>query len=115
MKSPGQQLESLLRETPAAASVRQQYAFDESAAGRRRIVIFGAGRLGRLVLQGLFGTDLEPVAITDNNPSTWGKVPDVLPGLSPRDHANNPSQDAPFVVAVWHPSRSPLMSALLDQ
>jgi FkbM family methyltransferase len=115
MKSPGQELESLLHETPAAARVRQQHAFDESAAGRRRIVIFGAGRLGRLVLQGLSGTDLEPVGFTDNNPSTWGKMVDGLPVLSPRNAANEYSQDAAFVVAIWHPSRSPLMSALLDQ
>jgi len=42
MKKIREQLESLLRETPAAARVRQQDAFDEAAAGRRRIVIFGA-------------------------------------------------------------------------
>src|SRR6202521_203852 len=113
MKSPGQQIESLLRETPAAARVRQRDAFDEAAAGRRRIVIVGAGRLGRLVLQGLSGTDLEPVAFTDNNPSTWGKLTDGLPVLSPRDAANKHSQDAAFVVAVWHPSRSQLISSLL--
>jgi FkbM family methyltransferase len=115
MKSIRQQLESLLRETPAAARVRQQCAFDEAAVGRRRVVIFGAGRLGRLVLQGLSGTDLEPVAFADNNPRAWGKMIDGLPVLSPRDAANKYSQDAAFVVAVWHPSRSPLMSSLLDQ
>ena len=115
METTRQQLESLLRETPAAARVRQQYAFDEAAAGRRQIVIFGAGRLGRLVLQGLSRTDLEPVAFADNNPHTWGTVADGLPVLSPRDAANKHSRDAAFVVAVWHPSRSPLMSALLDQ
>jgi FkbM family methyltransferase len=115
MKKFREQLESLLRETPAAARVRQQRAFDEAAAGRRRLVIFGAGRLGRLVLQGLSGTDLEPVAFADNNPRTWGKMTDGLPVLSPQDAANKYSQDAVFVVAVWHPSRSPLMSSLLDQ
>jgi len=115
MKSARQQLESLLRETPAAARVRRQYAFDEAASGRRRIVIFGAGRLGRSVLRGLTGTDLEPVAFVDNNPDTWGTVVDGLPVLSPRDAADEHSQDAAFVVAIWHPSQSPLMSALLGQ
>lgn len=115
MKTAQQQLDSLLREMPAAARVRQQDAFDERAAGRHRVVIFGAGRLGRLVLQGLSGTDLEPVAFADNNPRAWGKVADGLPVFSPQDAANKYSQDAAFVVAVWHPSRSPLMSALLDQ
>jgi FkbM family methyltransferase len=115
MKTIREQLESLLRETPAAARVRQQHAFDEAGAGRRRIVIFGAGRLGRMVLQGLSGTDLEPVAFADNNPRAWGTMTDGLPVLSPRDAASKYSQDAVFVVAVWHPSCSPLMSSLLDQ
>jgi FkbM family methyltransferase len=115
MKTIREQLESLLRETPAAARVRQQDAFDEAAAGRRRIVIFGAGRLGRMVFQGLSGTGLEPVAFADNNPRTWGQMTDGLPVLSPRDAASKYSQDAVFVVAVWHPSSSPLMSSLLDQ
>ena len=115
MTTTRQQLESLLRETPAAARVRQQSAFDEASAGRQRIVIFGAGRLGRLVRHGLSGTDLEPVAFADNNPRTWGTIADGLPVFSPRDAANKHSQDAAFVVAVWHPSRTPLLSALLDQ
>jgi len=115
MKTSRQQLESLLRETPAAARIRRQNAFDDAVAGRRRIVILGAGNLGRSVLRGLYGTDLEPVAFADNNPRTWGTTADGLPVLSPQDAANRHSQDAAFVVAVWHPSRAQLMSGLLDQ
>jgi FkbM family methyltransferase len=115
MTNARQQLESLLRETPATARVRQQHAFDEVAADRRRIVIFGAGRLGRSVLEGLAGTDLEPVAFADNDPRTWGTSTGGLPVLSPQDAASRHSADAVFVVAVWHPSSSPLMSALLNQ
>lgn len=110
-----QQLESLLRETPASARVRQQNAFDQAATGRRRLVIVGAGRLGRSVLHGLSSADLEPVAFADNNPRTWGTVVDGLPVFSPQDAANKYSQNAAFVVAIWHPSPSPLMSLLLDQ
>lgn len=109
------QLDSLLRETPAAARVRESAAFDELAEGRRRIVIFGAGRLGRKILQGLSDSGLEPVAFTDNNPRLWGKVADGLPVFSPQDAAENFSQDATFVVAIWHPSHKPLMSELLQQ
>jgi len=115
MPNAREQLESLLLEPPAAARLRQQAAFDDAAAGRRQLVIFGAGRLGRAVRQGLSGTDLEPIAFADNNPLIWGKVVDGLPVLSPEDAAQQHSQKAAFVVAVWHPSRSPLMSALLDQ
>jgi FkbM family methyltransferase len=115
MKTTHQQLESLLHETPSAARVRQQSAFDEIAAYRNRVVIFGAGRLGRSMVQGLCGTDLEPVAFADNNPRTWGTVINGLPVLSPQDAAQKYSQDTLFVVAVWHPSGAPLMSSLLDQ
>ena len=115
MKPDRQQLEVLLSETPAAARGRQQNAFDKAAAGRRRIVIFGSGRLGRTVLEGISGTDLEPVAFSDNNPKTWGTTAGGIPVLSPQDAAKKHSNNAAFVVAVWHPSGSPLMSALLGQ
>jgi FkbM family methyltransferase len=115
MKAARQQLESLLNESAATARVRQENAFDEAAAGRRRIVIFGSGRLGRSVLQRLCGTDLEGVAFADNNPRLWGTVAEGLPVLSPQDAANKYSRDAAFVVAIWHPSPAPLMSALLAQ
>jgi FkbM family methyltransferase len=115
MTSARQQLEGLLRETRGAARIRQQGAFDELAAGRRRIVIFGAGRLGRLVVQGLSGTDLEPIAFADNNPRTWGTMVEGLPVLSPQDAAIKHSRRAVFVVAIWHPSSTPLMSVLLAQ
>jgi FkbM family methyltransferase len=105
----------LLSETVAAAHVRQQKAFYEAAYGRRRIVIFGAGRLGRAVLLRLAGTDLEVVAFADNNPRAWGTTLDGLPVLSPDDAANKHAHDAAFVVAVWHPSSSPLMATLLAQ
>lgn len=105
----------LLSEPAGAARVRQQKAFDEAAYGHRRIVIFGAGRLGRSVLLRLAGTDLEVVAFTDNNPRVWGTTLDGLPVLSPNDAANKHAYDAVFVVAVWHPSSSPLMAALLAQ
>ena len=115
MKTARQQLEALLRETPGSAHIRQQNAFEERAAGRRRIVIFGAGRLGRAVVRGLSGTDLVPVAFADNNPSAWGTLVEGLSVLSPQDAALKYSREAVFVVAIWHPSNSPLMAALLDQ
>jgi FkbM family methyltransferase len=115
MKSTLRQLEALLRETPEAARLRQRNAFDALAEGRRQIVIFGAGRLGRSVLQGLSGTDLKPVAFGDNNPRSWGTVIEGLPVLSPQDAAGKHSKEAVFVVAVWHPSSAPLISTLLEQ
>lgn len=115
MNSADQQLESLLRETPAEARIRQQNAFDEAASGRRQIVIFGAGHLGRSLLQGLKGTDLEVVGFADNNPRLWGATLDGLSVLSPQDAALRHKHNAIFVVTVWNQNRSPVVSALLDQ
>lgn len=114
MTDARQQLEILISETPAAARARERNAFEEVAGGRR-IVIFGAGRLGRKIREGISGTDLDPVAFADNNPRLWGKVADGLPILSPKEAASQYSTNATFVVAIWHPSRSPLMSELLAQ
>jgi FkbM family methyltransferase len=115
MKTSRHQLEALLGETVGAARARQQCAFDERAAGRRQVVIFGAGRLGRSVLQGLSGTDLKAVAFADNNPRTWDTALDGLPVLSPQEAAVQHSREAVFIIAIWHPSKSPLMSRLLKQ
>jgi FkbM family methyltransferase len=115
MKTAQQQLESLLREPPAAARARRKSALGKAAANRRRIVIFGAGRLGRMVRQGLVGTDLDVAAFADNNPRSWGTVIDGLPVLSAEEAARKHSHEAVFVVAVWHPSHAPLMAELLAQ
>lgn len=115
MKTARRQLEALLSETVASARVRQRNAFDEAAVGRRQIVIFGSGRLGRSVLRRLADTDLEAVAFTDNNPRVWGTNLDGLPVLSPRDAADKHSHNAVFVVAIWHPSTAPLMASVLAQ
>lgn len=55
------------------------------------------------------------MAFSDNNPKTWGTTVRGIPVLSPQDAAKKHSNDAAFVVAVWHPSNAPLMSALLGQ
>jgi FkbM family methyltransferase len=115
MNDPRHHLESLLRETPARARLRQRDAFDGVARGNRRIVILGAGRLGRRLIQGLHGADIDVLAFADNNSETWGKTVEGLSVLSPADAARKYSNDATFVVAIWHPSKKPLMTALLHQ
>lgn len=115
MNTTRQQLESLLSEPPADAHVREQTAFDDAAGGRRRLVIFGSGRLGLSLRQRLAGTDFDPVAFADNNAALWGTVVDGLPVLSPLAAAQKYRDDAAFVVSVWHPSHTPLMAALLGQ
>jgi len=115
MNSLRQQLDRVLSETPAGARLREQRAFDELSDGRRNVVIFGAGRLGRRIRAGIKGTDLTAIAFADNNPQIWGTDSDGLSVLSPQNAAKQYGKDALFVVAVWHPSQKPLMAALLAQ
>jgi FkbM family methyltransferase len=109
------QLEELLSESAGAAQLRQQTSFDQVAGDKRRFVVFGAGRLGRAVAQGLRSNNLEPVAFADNNSQLWGGLVDDVPILSPGDAARAYGEKAVFVVAIWHPSNTRLMSALLEQ
>src|SRR5581483_8746684 len=67
------ELEALLSETPDHASRRAEEAFDDLAAGKAdRIVLFGAGGLGRRTLAGLRKLGKLPLAFADNNPTAWG-------------------------------------------
>src|SRR5208283_1987102 len=88
MKTARQQLDELLRETPAAARVRQQSAFDNAVSGRRRIVIFGAGHLAAPS----FGASLAPIS----NPSP---LPTTIPA-----HGEQPSMDFPYFLLRTPPS-----------
>jgi FkbM family methyltransferase len=113
--NPAQQLDVLLRETPAAAREREQSAFEKVSRGCSKVVIFGAGRLGRKILAGLSSAGLEPIAFADNNPHLWGNTIDGLPVLAPQETAEEYTAEATFVLAIWHPSRAPLMCELLAQ
>jgi FkbM family methyltransferase len=65
-----------------------------------RIVIFGAGNLGKRVAQAV-----RPVLFCDNNPALWGTAWEGIPIESPetaiRRHPN-----ATFINAIWYPSRT---------
>src|ERR1039458_3997971 len=95
-------LETLLGESAESAQRREQTAFDELAAPfERRLVLFGAGRLGRRTLTGLRNHGVEPLAFSDNNSAVWGKTIDGLPVLSPRDAAKKLGETAAFVLTIW--------------
>lgn len=96
------QLESLLSEGVAAAQLREREAFDAVARScKERIVLFGAGGLGRRTLAGLRGAGIEPLAFVDNNPANHGREIEGVPVLSPGDAAKQYGDDAVFVVTIW--------------
>lgn len=103
-RSLDDQLSALLNEDIAAAMSRERTAFDESIGDPRRdLVLFGAGRLGRLTLRGLRAHGIEPVAFSDNNQALWGSTIDGVTVLSPADAARLHGRSGAFVVTIFNP------------
>jgi FkbM family methyltransferase len=83
---------------------REREIFDElTRPFGARIVLYGAGNLGRKTLAGLRQVGVVPLAFADGNPSLWGKRVDGLPVLPPEEAAHAYGASAVFVVTVWSP------------
>src|SRR5262249_10413814 len=67
-----------------------------------RIVLFGAGNLGRQVLTRLREDGIEPLCFADNRASAWGTTIDSLRVLSPTDAAKEFGSRAVFIVTIWN-------------
>jgi FkbM family methyltransferase len=97
------QLEDLLSESLVSAKQRECAAFDELTAPFHRLVLFGAGNMGRKALRALRMHGVEPLAFTDNADAFWGQEIDGLKVLSPADAAYKFGRSAAFVVTVFSP------------
>jgi FkbM family methyltransferase len=98
-------LAELLLEPPAAAEARAAAAFDRIAAPfENRIVVFGAGQLGRLAASGLRAAGVAPLAFCDNNPRLWDTRVDGTPVLPPATAAGRYKDSAAFITAIYNPS-----------
>jgi len=72
---------------------------------QNRLVIFGAGGLGRKIARILNRMGHTPLAFCDNNPQLWNTEMNGVKVLSVNDAiASFPS--AVFMIAIWHPSRT---------
>ncbi|MDA8290622.1 MAG: FkbM family methyltransferase [Actinomycetota bacterium] len=101
-RGSGDELEELLSEPVGHAREREQTTFERaSGPGPDRIVLFGAGRLGRRTLAGLRAAGVDPVAFSDNRPGSWGTELDGVPVLAPEQAAARHGADAVFVVTIW--------------
>jgi FkbM family methyltransferase len=95
-------LQSLVSEDIPSAIKREQSAFDEQASPfEDRLVLFGAGGLGRKTLAGLRQAGIEPLAFADNNASLWGRQIEGVPVLNPQAAAEQFGGRAAFVVTIW--------------
>ncbi len=100
--TPEARLGALLNESSASVHKRERTTFDEQAAPfSDRLVLFGAGGLGRKTLAGLRRAGIEPLAFADNSPAMWGSQVEGVPVLSPQTAAQQFADCATFVVTIW--------------
>lgn len=104
-----EQLENILRrietEPPDAVRARERRAFDDLASPLgEKLVLFGAGPLGKSVLAGLRKAGVEPLAFGDNNRDLWHQQVLGLPVLSPTEAAERYGKTACFVVTIYQGS-----------
>jgi FkbM family methyltransferase len=105
------ELELLLSEDVESARDRERSTFDRLAGPcANKIVLFGAGLLGRRTARGLRSLGIEPLAFADNNHSGWGTQIEGVPVMSPQDAAKQFGDDAVFVVTIWTGSGTERMS-----
>ena len=96
------ELDQLLSEDPSVVAARAVSSYDDLAAPfGDRMVLFGAGGLGRKTLAGLHRKGIAPLAYADNNQSLWFKQVDGLTVLPPHEAADRFGRSAAFVVSVW--------------
>ncbi len=92
-------LEQLLGEGLHDCREREHTAFDRAVGSPTRLVLFGAGGLGRKLLRRLRQDGVEPLAFIDNQLA--GREIDGLTVLSPADAAQRWAESAAFVVSIW--------------
>ncbi len=97
---PKTQLEALLSEPPDQARTRTADAWPAHSKGKK-LVLFGAGRLGRDAHRKLSTLGYGVVAFCDNNPALWGQTAQGVEILSPASAAERFSETLPFVVSIW--------------
>jgi FkbM family methyltransferase len=96
-------LKGLLAESPEQTARRMEDAYEQaslSTAGK--VVIFGAGQLGRFLLPALRSAGVEPLAFCDNNGRQWGTEIEGVPVLSPAQALKQHGASSSFVVGIYN-------------
>ncbi len=97
-----QELELLLSEPVSSVIERERNTLEQLLTNcGRKIVLFGAGSLGKRSLACLRSIGVEPLAISDNNPQLWGTEIEGIAVLPPEIAAARFGADALFLVTIW--------------
>jgi FkbM family methyltransferase len=98
------ELEALLSEDPAEAVRRATDPLRGVESGERRLVLYGAGTLGRAVLARLRRAGVEPAAFADDTPGKQGQTVDGVPVMTPQRAAREFGGRLVFVVTILNPA-----------
>ena len=95
----------MLSHSSEAVRVRETRCFSQFAGPHEeRLILFGAGPLGRLVGEALQKKGLPPIAFADNNDRLWGTQVGGIPVLSPSFAIRSYGESACFVVTIFNGS-----------
>jgi len=98
-----QALEALLSEPVSCVRERERTTLERLLKDRgNKVVLFGAGNLGKRSVACLRTIGIEPLALSDNNPNLWGTSLDGVPILEPRIAAERFGAEALFIVTMWN-------------
>jgi FkbM family methyltransferase len=105
------ELEALLAEDVGQARERASSAFDRATAPfGTRLVLSGAGGLGRRLAKVLRAEGVPPLAFVDNNAALWGSEVEGVPVYPPAEGAQRFGQSATFCVTIWRGEGTETMS-----
>lgn len=102
MSNFSDEIAQLLATESASVVEWERSIFDELAAGKKeRLVLCGAGGLGRKTLAGLLRAGIAPLALADNNPALAGKSMEGVPVFSAKEAVAKFGHDSAFIVTIW--------------
>ncbi len=98
------EIEKILAEPSSSILERERFTLDRLLEETgRNVVLFGAGGLGKQTLACLRSIQVEPLAFSDNNPSTWNTDVNGVTVLQPDIAAARFGAEALFIVTIWNP------------
>jgi FkbM family methyltransferase len=96
-------LSELLQEPIPSVIERERTALDRLLKNSNgRVVLFGAGTLGKRALALLRGIGCAILAFSDNNPEVWGSQIEDIPVFSPQQASSLYGETALFLVTIWN-------------
>ena len=102
ISSRERELAKILGREPADVRRWEASLFDQLTGDKRnRLVLCGAGGLGRKTLAGLRLAGIEPLCFADHNATLAGQTVEGLRVLAPAEAARKFGDEAAFVVSVW--------------